>query len=139
MDKMSRTLLWFCFTQVKEVEQINCGFIGCPTNVANDQGVTPQKLAKAEGMKDAMKELKKLTTFQDKAARGGRPKGYAEPWCVRVSLTSSPFLTLVANIQLLPLFKHFFLFACTILQLPLFSSPTCNYFFFAFTCSCFLR
>ena len=70
---------------------------GCPTNETNDQGVTPQKLAKAEGMKDAMKELKKLTTFQDKAARGGKPKGYAEPWCVRVShgyissLSFSPF------------------------------------------------
>lgn len=37
-------------------------------------------------MKDAMKELKKLTSFQDKAARGAKPKGYAEPWCVQVSL-----------------------------------------------------
>ncbi len=31
-----------------------------------------------------MKEIKKLTTFQDKVARGTKPKGYAEPWAVRV-------------------------------------------------------
>ena len=48
--------------------------------------MTPQKIAKTEGLKDAMKEAKKLSTFQDKAARGAKPKGFAEPWCVRVSL-----------------------------------------------------
>ena len=58
---------------------------GCPANEANEEGSTPQKLAKAEGLKDAMKEAKKLSTFQDKAARGAKPKGFAEPWCVRVS------------------------------------------------------
>lgn len=31
-----------------------------------------------------MKELKKLTTFQDKVSKGGKPKGYAEPWSIRV-------------------------------------------------------
>ena len=58
---------------------------GCPANEPpNEEGVTPQKLAKAEGLKDAMKELKKLTSFQDKVARGAKPKGYAEPWAVKV-------------------------------------------------------
>lgn len=32
-----------------------------------------------------MKELKKLTTFQDKAARGAKPKGFSEAWAVMVS------------------------------------------------------
>ena len=54
--------------------------------------MTPQKIAKTEGLKDAMKEAKKLSTFQDKAARGAKPKGFAEPWCVRVSLASHPGL-----------------------------------------------
>lgn len=58
---------------------------GCPTNNENEEGLTPQKLAKQEGLKDAMKELKKLTTFQDKIARGAKPKGAAEPWAVQVS------------------------------------------------------
>ena len=31
-----------------------------------------------------MKELKKLSTMQDKASHGARPKGFAEPWAVRV-------------------------------------------------------
>ena len=31
-----------------------------------------------------MKELKKLTSFQDKIARGARPKGAAEPWAIQV-------------------------------------------------------
>lgn len=58
---------------------------GCPANEpTNDEGPTPQKLAKTEGLKDAMKELKKLTTFQDKVERGAKPKGYAEPWAVQV-------------------------------------------------------
>ena len=57
---------------------------GSPTNDENEQGVTPQKLAKQEGMKDAMKELKKLTSFQDKIARGAKPKGAAEPWAIQV-------------------------------------------------------
>ena len=35
-------------------------------------------------MKDAMKELKKLTSFQDKIARGAKPKGAAEPWAIQV-------------------------------------------------------
>ena len=32
-----------------------------------------------------MKELKKLTTFQDKVDRGVKPKGFSEPWAVKVS------------------------------------------------------
>lgn len=59
--------------------------VGCPANETNQEGLTPQKIAKNEGMKDAMKELKKLTNFQDKVAKGGKAKGYSEPWCVRVS------------------------------------------------------
>jgi len=44
---------------------------GCPANQGtNEEGLTPQKIAKAEGFKDSMKELKKLTTFQDKVERG---------------------------------------------------------------------
>ena len=62
------------------------GSLGCPTNETNRDGLTPQKIAKNEGMKDAMKELKRLTNFQDKVARGGKAKGYSEPWCVRVRL-----------------------------------------------------
>lgn len=59
---------------------------GCPANEAtHESGATPQKLAKAEGHKDSMKELKKLTAFQDKVARGAKPKGYAEPWAVQVN------------------------------------------------------
>ena len=58
--------------------------VGCPTNEANSDGLTPQKYAKNEGMKDAMKELKKLSSFQDKVAKGGKPKGFAESWSVRV-------------------------------------------------------
>lgn len=59
---------------------------GCPANEAtNEEGVTPQKMAKTDGFKDGMKELKKLTTFQDKVARGTKPKGFAEPWAVTVS------------------------------------------------------
>ncbi len=62
-----------------------CIYVGCPANQAtNGEGLTPQKIAKTEGYKDAMKELKKLTTFQDKAEKGGKPKGFAEPWAVRV-------------------------------------------------------
>ena len=58
---------------------------GCPANEgAGEEDTTPQKIAKVEGFKDAMKELKKLTTFQDKVAHGTKPKGYAEPWAVRV-------------------------------------------------------
>ena len=59
---------------------------GCPANEENNEGLTPQKLAKQEGLKDAMKELKKLTALQDKIARGTKPKGAAEPWAVQVSL-----------------------------------------------------
>ena len=59
-------------------------YAGCPANEENDQGMTPQKLAKQEGLKDAMKELKKLTSFQDKLACGAKPKGAAEPWAVQV-------------------------------------------------------
>ena len=57
---------------------------GCPANEENDQGVTPQKHAKQEGHKDAMKELKKLTAFQDKLSRGATPKGAADPWAIQV-------------------------------------------------------
>ena len=59
---------------------------GCPANEAttDEAALTPQKIAKAEGYKDAMKELKKLTTFQDKADRGAKPKGFSEPWAVKV-------------------------------------------------------
>ena len=60
--------------------------IGCPANESNQDGNTPQKLAKNEGFKDVMKELKKLTGFQDKVAKGGKPKGYTEPYLVRVSI-----------------------------------------------------
>ena len=65
---------------------------GCPANEANEEGLTPGKLAKNEGLKDCMKELKKLTTFEDKVARGTSPKGHAEPWCVQVR---KPLLMLV--------------------------------------------
>lgn len=58
--------------------------IGCPANEENDQGLTPQKLAKQDGLKDVMKELKKLTSFQDKVAHGSKPKGAVEPWAVQV-------------------------------------------------------
>lgn len=57
---------------------------GCPANEINSEGNTPQKLAKSLGFKDCMKELKKLTTFQDKILKGGKPKGFAEKWCVQV-------------------------------------------------------
>jgi len=50
----------------------------------NGEGNTPQKLAKSLGFKDCMKELKKLTSFQDKILKGGKPKGYAEKWCIQV-------------------------------------------------------
>lgn len=60
--------------------------VGCPTNEVNSDGLTPQKIAKNEGTKDAMKELKKLSGFQDKVSRGTKPKGYAEPWSIRVSI-----------------------------------------------------
>ena len=64
--------------------------LGCPANEAttDEATLTPQKIAKAEGYKDAMKELKKLTTFQDKAARGARPKGFSDQWAVRVRPSS---------------------------------------------------
>ena len=78
---------------------------GCPANEAttDEAALTPQKIAKTEGYKDSMKELKKLTTFQDKAARGAKPKGFSDQWAVRVSVTSTfplcttddPYLTLV--------------------------------------------
>ena len=64
---------------------------GCPANQpTNEEGLTPQKIAKTEGFKDAMKELKKLTTFQDKIERGAKPKGSAEDWAVRVSIDRTP-------------------------------------------------
>jgi len=50
----------------------------------NGEGNTPQKLAKSLGFKDYMKELKKLTSFQDKIFKGGKPKGFAEKWCIQV-------------------------------------------------------
>ena len=59
--------------------------VGCPANEVNEEGYTPQKIAKNEGTKDAMKELKKLTGYQDKIAKGGKPKGFSESWCIRVS------------------------------------------------------
>lgn len=65
---------------------------GCPANEANEEGQTPQKIAKTEGLKDVMKEVKKLSGFQDKVARGAKPKGFAEAWCVRVSLLQCPEL-----------------------------------------------
>ena len=52
----------------------------------NGEGNTPQKLAKSLGFKDCMKELKKLTSFQDKILKGGKPKGYAEKWCIQVCI-----------------------------------------------------
>ncbi|XP_019849609.1 PREDICTED: ankyrin repeat and EF-hand domain-containing protein 1-like isoform X1 [Amphimedon queenslandica] len=57
---------------------------GCPANEVNEVGQTPQKIAKAEGMKDALKELKKLTGYQDKVGKGGKPKGFAESWCIKL-------------------------------------------------------
>lgn len=58
---------------------------GCPANQpTNGEELTPQKIAKNEGFKDAMKELKKLTTFQDKIEQGAKPKGFAEAWAVKV-------------------------------------------------------
>lgn len=62
------------------------GPIGCPANENNEEGLTPQKIAKNEGTKDAMKELKKLTVYQDKVAKGGKPKGFAEPWAIQVHM-----------------------------------------------------
>ena len=61
--------------------------VGCPANetTTDEAALTPQKIAKTEGYKDVMKELKKLTTFQDKADRGAKPKGFSEPWAVKVS------------------------------------------------------
>ena len=69
----------------------DCCYTGCPANETSEEGLTPQKIAKAEGFKDAMKELKKLTLFQDKAARGAKPKGFAEPWCVKVHVHCASF------------------------------------------------
>ena len=58
---------------------------GCPANTpAGKVGPTPQKIARMEGHKDALRELKKLSLFQDKVARGIKPKGHAEPWAVKV-------------------------------------------------------
>ena len=64
-----------------------CDYTGCPANEENneDPPLTPQKVAKGLSLKDAMKELKRLTTFQEKIARGSRPKGAAEPWAVQVT------------------------------------------------------
>jgi len=45
-----------------------------------------------------MKELKKLTTFQDKVARGSKPKGYAEPWAVQVRIGQWTKTCRVANV-----------------------------------------
>ena len=59
-------------------------FAGCPAGAATVDGVTPQKIAKTEGFKDCMKELKKLTSFQDKVAKGSKPKGFSEHWCIQV-------------------------------------------------------
>ena len=57
---------------------------GCPAGAATVEGVTPQKIAKTEGFKDCMKELKKLTSFQDKVAKGSKPKGFSEHWCIQL-------------------------------------------------------
>lgn len=72
---------------------------GCPANEANNDGVTPQKLAKSEGFKDSMKELKKLTGFQDKIAGGGRPKGFAEPWAIRVRVGLLQSMCIVSSVN----------------------------------------
>ena len=79
---------------------------GCPANVANDDAITPQKLAKSEGFKDSMKELKKWTGFQDRLARGSKPKGFSEQWAIRVHLISE---TLSLHCQLC---SHDFEMAC---------------------------
>ena len=59
---------------------------GCPANEADSSGQNPQKMAKTMGRKDLMKEVKKLSTFQDKASRG-KVKGFTEPWLVQVRAT----------------------------------------------------
>jgi hypothetical protein len=58
--------------------------LDCPANDLNEEGLSPQKIAKNEGTKDAMKELKKLTGYQDKVAKGGKPKGFAELWAIQL-------------------------------------------------------
>ena len=58
---------------------------GCPAGQATTkEGLTPQRIAKKEGLKDAMKELKKQNTFQNKCTLDIKPKGFAEPWAVKV-------------------------------------------------------
>ena len=83
--------------------------LGCPANEANGEGNTPQKLAKSLGFKDCMKELKKLTSFQDKIFKGGKPKGYAEKWCIQVhtytDITMCVMYVYVCLISL-PFFYH---------------------------------
>lgn len=64
---------------------------GCPAGAATVEGVTPQKIAKTEGFKDCMKELKKLTSFQDKVAKGSKPKGFSEQWCIQVSICDTRY------------------------------------------------
>ena len=104
--KVYSNLCTYCINYTHACTQNWCikFYAGCPANEAttDEAALTPQKIAKAEGYKDAMKELKKLTTFQDKAARGAKPKGFSEPWAVTVSssdalirlttLTKSPLL-----------------------------------------------
>lgn len=59
------------------------GLRGCPANETDSSGQNPQKVAKGMGRKDLMKEVKKLSTFQDKAGRG-KVKGFTEQWLVQV-------------------------------------------------------
>lgn len=79
-----RGLFLAAIYKIREIYYHSC-IVGCPANELNEEGLTPQKIAKNEGMKDSMKELKKLSGFQDKVARGNKPKGFAEPWTIRVN------------------------------------------------------
>ena len=65
---------------------------GCPANEADSSGQNPQKMAKTMGRKDLMKEVKKLSTFQDKASRG-KVKGFTEPWLVQVRMTHCMYVS----------------------------------------------
>lgn len=74
-----------CAVQAGDTE--GCKFLaqrGCAPNEANDDEITPKKLADELGFKDIVKEVKKATTVAQKVEQGGKPKGYTELWRLRI-------------------------------------------------------
>jgi ankyrin repeat protein len=74
-----------CAVQAGDTE--GCKFLtqrGCHPNDANDEEITPKKLADELGFKDIVKEVKKATTVAQKIEQGGKPKGYTELWRLRI-------------------------------------------------------